>query len=181
MHQRSFTQHKHSYMHAKLRKGHLRFRPNLLHANQIQARPNLLHTRCWDPYFCKKEESCKFLFAHILSNDALHAYRIPSASFESWDFGPKIGLDGLHGLAEVWTPLPPYHDPVDTMDRFIGQPKFAGKTYTSCFRKSSSQKCTVTHCSIYSMLTNRSLACTEIHIQFTVTVCENGNCLNYPA
>ena len=29
------------------------------------------------------------------------------ASFESWDFGPKIGLDGLHGLDQVWTPLPP--------------------------------------------------------------------------
>ena len=27
-------------------------------------------------------------------------------SFESWDFGPKIGLDGLDGLAQVWTPLP---------------------------------------------------------------------------
>ena len=60
----------------------------------------------WDPYFCKKEESCKFLFAHILSNDTLYAYRIPLASFESWDFGPKIGLDGLDGLAQVWTPLP---------------------------------------------------------------------------
>ena len=61
--------------------------------------------------FCAPEVgthvSVKFLFAHILSNDALHAYRIPLASFESWDFGPKIGLDGLDGLAEVWTPLPP--------------------------------------------------------------------------
>ena len=74
------------------------------HTNQFQASPNLLHIRSWDPYLCNKEESCKFLFAHILSNDALDAYRIPSASFESWDFGPKIGLDGL---AQVWTPLPP--------------------------------------------------------------------------
>ena len=74
---------------------------------QFQARPNLLHTRSRDPYFCKKEESCKFLFAHILSNDALYACRIPLASFESWDFGQKIGLDGLDGLDQVWTPLPP--------------------------------------------------------------------------
>ena len=36
-----------------------------------------------------------------------HSCRIPLASFESWDFGPKIGLDGLHGLAQVWTPLSP--------------------------------------------------------------------------
>ena len=78
-----------------------------MHANQFQARPNLLHTRSWDPYFCKKEESCKFLFAHILSNDAVYACRIPLASFESWDFGLKIGLHGLHGLDQVWTPLPP--------------------------------------------------------------------------
>ena len=78
-----------------------------MHANQFQACPNLLHTRSWDPYFCKKEESCKFLLAHILSNDALYACRIPLASFDSWDLGPKIGLDGLHGLAQVWTPLPP--------------------------------------------------------------------------
>ena len=46
--------------------------------------------RRWDPYFCKKEESCKFLFAHILSNDVLYACRIPLASIESWDFGPKL-------------------------------------------------------------------------------------------
>ena len=72
---------------------------------QTNFRP--VQTFCRDPYFCKKEESCKFLFAHILSNDALYAYRIPLVSFESWDFGPKIGLDGLDGLAQVWTPLPP--------------------------------------------------------------------------
>ena len=74
---------------------------------QFQARPNLLHTRSWDLYFCKKEVSCKFLFAHILSNDALYACRIPLEKFESWDFGPKIGLDGLDGLDQVWTALPP--------------------------------------------------------------------------
>ena len=73
----------------------------------ISGPSKLLHTRSWDPYFCKKEESCIFLFAHILSNDALSDYRIPLASFESWDFGAKIGLDGLDGLAQVWTPLPP--------------------------------------------------------------------------
>ena len=28
--------------------------------------------------------------------------------FRSWDFGPKIGLIGLDGLAQVWTPLLPY-------------------------------------------------------------------------
>ena len=52
----------------------------------------------------------------MISNDALYAYRIPWASFESWDFGPKIGLDGLHGLAEVWTPLPPDEMEVDNRD-----------------------------------------------------------------
>ena len=77
---------------------------NIRHSNQFQACPNLVHTRSWDPYLCNKEKSCKFLFVHILSNAALYAYRIPLVSFESWDFGPKIGLDGL---AQVWTPLPP--------------------------------------------------------------------------
>ena len=107
MHQKSFTQHKHSYMQAEWRKGHLRFGPNLLHANQFQASPNLLQTKRWDPYLCKKEESCKSLFVQVPSNDALYTCQIPLASYESWDFGPKIGLDGLDGLAQVWTPLPP--------------------------------------------------------------------------
>ena len=42
----------------------------------------------------------------FFSNDALYACRIPLASFESWDFGPKIGLDGLDSLAQVSSPLP---------------------------------------------------------------------------
>ena len=34
------------------------------------------------------------------------------ATGESWDFGLKIGLHGLHGLDQVWTPLPPDALPV---------------------------------------------------------------------
>ena len=64
-------------------------------------------TKRWDPYLCKKEESCKSLFTQVPSNDALYTCRIPFASSETWGFGPKIGLNGLHGLAQVWTPLPP--------------------------------------------------------------------------
>ena len=60
----------------------------------------------WDPYFCKMEESCKPVRAYPFKWSPSRASQIPLASFEGWDFGPKIGLDGLHGLAQVWTPLP---------------------------------------------------------------------------
>ena len=111
MHQKSFTQHKHSYMQAGWQKWHLRFGPNLLDANQFQARPNLLHTRSWDggTHISVKRKnlanSCSRISFQMIP---FYACRIPLASFESWDFGPKIGLHGLDGLAQVWTAFPPY-------------------------------------------------------------------------
>ena len=68
-----------------------------------QSKP-FAHQKC-GTHISVKWKNLANLFAHILSND-LQASQIPLASFEGWDFGPKIGLDGLHGLAQVWTPLP---------------------------------------------------------------------------
>ena len=56
---------------------------NIRHSNQFQACPNLVHTRSWDPYLCNKEESCNFLFEHIV-------FWMPEKSFESWDLVQKL-------------------------------------------------------------------------------------------
>ena len=107
MHQISFTQHKHWYMICAGFHGE-RDIWNLVQTYGMQTNFRPVQTFCTPEVGThNKEESCKFLFVHILSNDGIYAYWIPWTSFESWGFGPKIGLDGLHCLAQVRTDLPP--------------------------------------------------------------------------
>ena len=108
MHQISFTQHRHSYLQALMRKGHLNFGTNILHANQFKACPNLSHTRSWDPYLCNRmnlANSCSRISFQVMLFMPIES---PEQVSKDGIFnGPKVGLDGLHGLAQVWTALPP--------------------------------------------------------------------------
>ena len=114
-------------------------------------------SRSWDPYFkfCKKEESCKFLFAHILSNDALHLGFCPENWF-GWFAWFGSGLDTFapqctqcaskHGTgARLLLPVSPAATGNETPDS--GSDPLSRSPYLNVISKSpaSSASCSVSN------------------------------------